>query len=195
MAGASTINSAKMTLGPGGKEFRALRRRTGLSEYNLRVIVSGSGKVSPRAEIFRHKFSPIIILTTERIPRLRLTNLQRVATEVKICGNEEIDFIQALSWLRSQWGVRSLLCEGGGELNAALLESGLVHELNLTIAPKIFAGRDAPTIADGPGIPELSDAIQLELKSSRRISDEMFLAYRVLPRRMAARPERTTYRA
>ena len=64
MAGARTVDSAAINLGPGPARFRRLRLKNGLAEYNLRVIVSGSGSLNPKAEVFKHRFSPIIILTT-----------------------------------------------------------------------------------------------------------------------------------
>src|SRR5205814_8843716 len=133
MAGARTINLNPVTMGPGNRKYRRERMRSGLAEYNLRVIVSGAGTVSPNAKIFSRKFSPIIILTTERASAARLKALGRVAGEGKVCGRSEIDFDQALRWLRQKWRVRSLLCEGGGELNDALFRAGLVDELHLTI--------------------------------------------------------------
>ncbi|MEI9963030.1 MAG: dihydrofolate reductase family protein [Limisphaerales bacterium] len=45
--------------------------------------------------------------------------------------------------------MKRLLCEGGAELSDALFRAGLVNELHLTICPKIFGGRTAPTIAEG----------------------------------------------
>jgi riboflavin biosynthesis pyrimidine reductase len=82
-----------------------------------------------------------------------------------------------LRWLRRKWGVKRLLCEGGGELNDALFRAGLVDELRLTVCPKIFGGRTAPTIADGVGAGLLARASQLELKSATRRADELFLVY------------------
>ena len=99
---------------------------------------------------------------------------------VKVCGRREIDFPAALRWLRKEWRVKRLLCEGGGELNAALLRAGLVNELHLTVCPKIFGGRNAPTIADGLGVSRLAHATALELISAGRAEDEMFLVYRVI---------------
>ncbi len=99
---------------------------------------------------------------------------------MKICGGEQIDFREALHWLREKWKVRRLLCEGGGELNASLFEAGLVHELHLTVCPKIFGGRAAPTIADGAGVSRLADATRLSLKGMKRAGDELFLRYDVL---------------
>lgn len=178
MSGARTVDLAPITLGPGAKRFRRLRLRRGLAEYNLRVIVSGAGTVKPWAEVFKHKFSPIVVLTTSRLGARRLKALRAVADEVRICGSKTIDFRSALEWLREKWDVHRLLCEGGGELNDALFRAGLVDELHLTVCPCIFGGRSAPTIVDGQGVPTLSRATNLRLKSARRRGKELFLVYR-----------------
>ena len=182
MAGARTVDLNPVNLGPGPAKYRRLRLRRGLIEFNLRIIVSRSGTVNPNAEVFQHKFSPIIVLTTRRANAGRLKNLRAVAADVKICGIREINFRRALGWLRKKWGIKRLLCEGGGELNDALFRAGVVNELHLTFCPIIFGGRDAPTIADGSGAGSLARATQLELQSARRHGDEMFFVYRVLKR-------------
>ncbi len=176
VCGARTVDLSPATLGTGGARYRRQRLRRGLAEYHLRIVVSGSGSVNPDAEIFKHKFSPIIILTTKRAGERRLKKLRELA-EVKICGENEINFRAALCWLRKTWGVERLLFEGGGELQDTLIRAGLVEELHLTISPKIFGGRSAPTIADGLGFSKLADATRFQLKSSRRIGDEMFLVF------------------
>ena len=182
MAGARTADLNPINLGSGPAKYRGSRLKRGLAEYNLRVIVSGSGTINPQAEVFKHRFSPIIILTTSQATRSRLRRIQAVADEVKVCGAREIDFQEALCWLREKWGVKRLLCEGGGELNDALLRSGLVNELHLTVCPKIFGGRSAPTIAEGKGFLALANAALLKLKSARRIGNELFLVYEIVKR-------------
>lgn len=179
MAGARTVDLNPVTMGPGGKRYRERRIRRGLAEYNLRVVVSGAGTVDTTARLFQKRFSPIIILTTERAGSARLKALRRHAREVHVCGETEIDFPQALRWLRREWNVRRLLCEGGGQLNDALFRAGLVNQLHLTICPKVFGGRNAPTLADGQGQIRLKNATGLRLKSSRRVGAELFLVYRV----------------
>jgi len=181
MSGARTVDLSPVKLGPGGAKYRRARLRRGLTEYNLRVVVSGSGTLDPGAEIFKHRFSPIIILTTARAPQAKLRRLQKLADEVKICGEREIDFAFALRWLRQKWNVKRLLCEGGGEINGALLETGLVNELHVTLCPVIFGGATAPTLADGKGFATLAEAARLRLTSQKRVGDELFLVYRVLP--------------
>jgi 2,5-diamino-6-(ribosylamino)-4(3H)-pyrimidinone 5'-phosphate reductase len=179
ISGARTVDSSAVTLGPGGARYRAQRRRNGLAEYNLRVVVSGSGSLDPDAEIFKHRFSPIIILTTEHAPKRKVKQLRALADDVAVFGKRELDFVAALRWLRSKWGVKRLLCEGGGELNEGLFRAGLVNEVYLTLCPLILGGRNAPTAADGRGAQTLSDAIPLVLKSMRRVGDELFLIYKV----------------
>ncbi|MBI3849054.1 MAG: dihydrofolate reductase family protein [Verrucomicrobia bacterium] len=180
MAGARTVDSNPVNLGPGPAKYRRLRLKNGLADYNLRVIVSGSGTINPRAEIFRHRFSPILLLTTKRATRVKLKTLRALADEVKILGATRIDFRNALRWLRRQWKIKRLLCEGGGELNSALFAAGLVDELHLTVCPKIFGGHTPPTIADGRGLARLGEATHLRLKSLKRVADELFLVYQVL---------------
>ena len=177
ICGARTVEISKSILGTGGAKFRRRRLKNGLAGDNLRVIVSGSGSINPAADIFRNRFSPIIILTTARISRAKLKRLRALADEVKICGRTQINFRAALRWLRTKWKVKRLLCEGGGELNDALFRAGLVDEINLTICPKIFGGRTAPTIAEASGFPRLADAQQFQIQSARRWEGELFTVF------------------
>jgi riboflavin-specific deaminase-like protein len=177
MCGTRTIEVTGTILGNGGEKFRKLRLKRGLDEFPLRVIISGSGSINPAATIFKRRFSPIVILTTARISKANLKKLRTVAAEVKICGHTEIKFAAALRWLRKKWNVHRLLCEGGGELHVALIRADLLDELHLTVCPKIFGGRNAPTIADGKGFLNLADAAQFKLKSTKRFEGELFAVF------------------
>lgn len=178
MCGARTIEISRATLGTGGRQFHQQRLEHGLAGDPLRVVVSGSGSIDPRAEIFNKHFSPVIVLTTSRASGMKLRKLRAVADEVKICGDHEIDFAAALRWLRAKWNVKRLLCEGGGELNDALFRADLVDELHLTICPKIFGGRDGPTIADGKGFQHLEQMATFETRSLTRARQEAFMVFR-----------------
>jgi riboflavin-specific deaminase-like protein len=177
MCGARTVETTGTILGNGGEKFRRLRLKRRLAEFPLRVLVSGSGSINPAANIFKKRFSPIVVLTTARISNAGLKELQAVSDEVKICGKSEINFPAALRWLREKWKVKRLLCEGGGELHSALIRADLLDELHLTVCPKIFGGRNAPTIGDGAGFFRLADAAQFKLKSANPIGDELFAVF------------------
>src|SRR5471032_1707796 len=89
MCGARTIEATGTILGNGGAQFLSLRLKRGLAGFPARIIVSGGGSINPAANIFKKRFSPIIILTTARISKANLKNLHAVADVVKICGKTE----------------------------------------------------------------------------------------------------------
>lgn len=180
MAGARTVDAVPVNLGPGGKRYRDMRTENGLAEHNLRVVVSGSASLDPDAEVFRHRFSPIIVLVSGQAPKTRIKKLQQQGAIVHISGEAGVDFPAALRWLRAEWNVKRLLCEGGGEINAALFAHDLIDEVYVTVCPLIFGGRHAPTLADGLGVKSLSEATNLKLKASTRTGDELYVVYKVL---------------
>lgn len=180
MSGAATLMAEDATLGPGPERFIRGRRKAGLPDWPLRIAVSGSGRLSPGATIFRKGNSPVIVLVSQRAARRNLQRLGKVATQVCVCGEDEVDFLRALRWLAGTWKVRRLLCEGGGELNDALFRADLVDELHLTLCPFVVGGRTAPTIADGLGVTALADARRFRLKSRKRVADELYLVYEAL---------------
>jgi riboflavin-specific deaminase-like protein len=177
ICGAATVDVTETVLGTGGEKFRKRRLKNGLSEFPLRIVVSGSGSIDADAPIFKNHFSPVIVLTTKRISKSKLKQLQVVADEVKIFGEGEIDFFAAFARLRKKWNVQRLLCEGGGKLHGGLIHAGLVDELHLTVCTKIFGGRNAPTIADGKGFLTLADAEQFTLKSMNRVGGELLAIF------------------
>src|SRR5215469_6445978 len=183
MSGARTVATPGVTLGPGGKRFQRLRLARGLAEYNLRVIVSGSGSMDTRAEIYQHRFSPIIVLTSGMAPKKRLRELQGIADEVKVFGEKEIDLRAALQWLREKWNVKRLLCEGGGGLHGSMVRAGLIDELHLTMCPIIFGGRTSPTIAEGGNVLKLAEAARFRFTSSKRVGDELYVVLKATKNR------------
>lgn len=180
MSGARTVDLMPVSLGPGGAKYRRMRLNKGLQEYNLRVVVSGAGSLDPKAAIFRKRFSPIIVLATGKAPEKKLRILREVADEVAVFGEEGLDFKSALEWLHRKWGVRRLLCEGGGEVNEGLFAAGLVDELYQTLCPLVLGGRHAPTMVDGLGVKEVAQGTRLTLISLKRLGHELYLVYRVV---------------
>jgi riboflavin-specific deaminase-like protein len=179
MSGALTVRG-KVDLGPGGEKYQKLRLKRGFAEYNLRVVATGTGSLRPDAYIFQQKFSPVLVLTTSAVSKRYLQSIQKVAGGIHISKGSRINFTEGLQWLRGDWNVRRLLCEGGGEINGALFEENLVDDIYLTISPLIFGGRNAPTLADGEGVARVADSINLKLRGLRRVADELFLKYSVI---------------
>jgi riboflavin biosynthesis pyrimidine reductase len=80
-------------------------------------------------------------------------------------------------------------CEGGATLFRALLARGLVDQLNLTIAPFLFGGANAPTLT-GLSKDFLPASVSCKLTDMRVMGNECFLTYRIKhPRRKIRRTE------
>src|SRR6185295_12448669 len=94
-----------------------------------------------------------------------------------------VDLAWMLQQLRRDYGVQTVACEGGPTLFRALLERGLVDQLNLTIAPYMFGGANAPTLT-GLSKEFLPASVHCALIDMRVVGEECFLTYRIKhPRR------------
>lgn len=181
LCGARTVDLESVDLDAGEPRFRKARMRRGLAEQPLRVVVSGRGTVDPEARVFRNPISPVLVLTSGAASARRIARLGKLASGVHVSRGGPVDFEAALAWLWTVWGVRRLLCEGGGELNQALFRGGWVDELHLTVCPVIAGGAAAPTLAGGLGVESLVSAAGFGLVRSRfRPGGEAFLTYRRL---------------
>jgi riboflavin-specific deaminase-like protein len=158
-------------------ELQELRVKRGQSRSPLRVIVSNKGRIDDRLKLFQSGISPIIIFSTKRMPAKNQEALRKTAT-LHLTNATEIDLASMLKTLRDQYKVRTLACEGGPTLFRSLLEQGLVDQLNLTIAPYMFGGGNAPTLT-GLSKEFLPASVHCSLIDMRTVGDECFLTYRI----------------
>jgi len=163
-------------------ELQEARIKRGQSRSPVRVIVSNEGKIDNRLKIFQSDISPIVIFSTKRMPRKHQQALQKVAT-LHLSNAQDVDLGAMLRTLRDQYKVRTVACEGGPTLFRSLLERGLVDQLNLTIAPYMFGGANAPTLT-GLSKEFLPASVHCGLIDMRVVGQECFLTYRIKhPRR------------
>ena len=158
-------------------ELQEARTRRGQSRASLRVIVSNEGRIDDRLKIFQSDISPILIFSTKRMPRKKQEALRKKAT-LHLSNARHVNLAAMLETLRSRYKVRRLAFEGGPTLFRALLEQGLIDQLNLTIAPYMFGGAKAPTLT-GLSKKFLPASVHCSLVDMRTIGDECFLTYRI----------------
>jgi 5-amino-6-(5-phosphoribosylamino)uracil reductase len=179
MAGAGTVKTERYGPVVKNDELRAKRLREGLAPDPLAIIVSGSLSVPADVPLLQDPDSRVVILT--RSPG----ELSGVKAHVEYLRSESgpFDLRPLMERLRSEYGVRSILCEGGPTLNESLLLYGLVDELFLTLAPVLAGGADALTIVAGQPLPEL---LPLELIWVMEDGGELFLRYGIGARTAAS---------
>ncbi len=182
LIGHSTLKRDNVRLGLPQADLREARIERGQMPYPIRVIVSNEGKIDNRLNIFQSDISPIIIFSTRRMPPQYRQALRQKAT-LHLSRAEHVDLAAMLRILREKYKVRSVACEGGPTLFRALLERGLVDQLNLTVAPYMFGGANAPTLT-GLSKEFLSASVHCGLIDMRVVGQECFLTYRIKhPRR------------
>lgn len=175
LAGYGTLSRDNVRLGIPREELRQQRLARGQAPHPLRVVVSNAGRIDPALNIFQTDFAPIIIFSTTRMPRSIQRQLRSKAT-LHLSQARQVNLKAMLQQLRANYGVKYLACEGGPKLFRSLLELGLVDQLNLTIAPFIFGGKEAPTLT-GVNFDFLPRTIRCRLKDMKVIGQECFLIY------------------
>jgi len=88
--------------------------------------------------------------------------------------------LRALLSALGEKGLSSVLLEGGGTLNAAALEAGIVNRVQTYIAPKIFGGASAKTPVMGAGIEDPANALRLSPPRVTVLGDDLLLESEVL---------------
>lgn len=162
-------------------ELRQQRLARGLPENPAKVGIVSQADVSPDSHFVTTGPARRIIFTTSRTAPEQITRLRSAGVEVYVHGVERVELSSALALLH-ELGMRRLLVEGGGTLIAELFHLGCVDELTIYVAPKIFAGASAPTLADGSGFPP-EQAPCLRLEAVERLDDAggVLLYYKIEP--------------
>lgn len=177
LVGHSTLQKDNVRLGLPKGALQDERIARGQAAAPLRVIVSNEGRIDPSLKIFKSEIAPILIFSTTRMPRRSQKVLREKAT-LHLSESPSLDLRWMLQQLRREYKVRSVACEGGAALFRSMLELDLVDQLNLTIAPYLFGGRDAPTLT-GVSKDFLPATVRCTLIDMRVVGEECFLTYRV----------------
>jgi 5-amino-6-(5-phosphoribosylamino)uracil reductase len=174
LAGTRTIALENYGRILGTEERRERRLLRGLPPEPIACVVSRTGEIPTGIRLFQEPEARIVVFTSA----VTRPDLRGCAAQVDLISLDPatMTLTTALRMLRSDYGVGSLLCEGGPTLFGALLHERLVDELFLTIAPKLTGGGSGPAISAGPELPELQ---RLELIWALERHRSLFLRYAI----------------
>lgn len=130
-------------------DLRKDRLAKGLPENPAKVAIVSKLNLKPDSRFLTAGPARIILFTPVGAPEPDV--VQHAGIEVYPLGDTQVDLVAALTRL-ADLGIQRVLVEGGGSLNFELLRLRLVDEVHVFIAPLIFGGATAPTLADGPGL-------------------------------------------
>ena len=161
LVGGKTLLDEDPKLTVKSEALRADRVARGLSPNPVKVGIVTEANIKPNSAFLNAGPAKVVIFTTRQTSKDRISLLKSRGVNVYVHDSERVDLPQALTTLR-ELGINRLMVEGGATLNFELLRLGLVDEVSAYVAPMIFGGESAPTMAAGPGL-ERSAAIPLKL--------------------------------
>jgi 2,5-diamino-6-(ribosylamino)-4(3H)-pyrimidinone 5'-phosphate reductase len=155
-----------------------------------RVIVDSRGRIPLDSQImYTASKVKTIVAVTEQAPEEKIMKLRDMGAQVLVISEGKKGQsaavphgvnLKMLFRKLKKMGLKTILVEGGGELNWSLLRLGLVDELRVTIAPKIAGGRLATTLVEGDGFDEIAQGVRLQLKKiERKKTGELVLYYQL----------------
>lgn len=149
----------------------------GRPEHPIRIIVDSRGMTPPDAKILHKGSGRRIIAVSRSAPKVQV-DLLRPFADIITVGEEEVDLSALLDELGRD-GISRLMVEGGGTLIAGLFRAGLVDQLNMFIGNMIIGGRDAPTLADGPGWIREDEFTRLELDKIQHMDQGVLITWKI----------------
>lgn len=146
-----------------------------------RIIVDSRGEIPLESRILSlNSAADTLIATTHLIAGDKLRLLQEKGAKVLECParDGEVDLVYLMNRLGER-GVTSILLEGGGTLNAAALNAGIVDKVYAFIAPKILGGVNALTPVEGAGAEWVKDAINITDMQVTRYGEDILIEGKV----------------
>ena len=123
----------------------------------------------------------VVALLSERVSDDYLASLRERGVSYLLAGAREIDLPLALEKIGAQFGVRTLMLEGGGSINGGMLRAGLVDEVSVLVTPVVDGRVGTPALFDVDGDGARPHRLAVEAVE-RRADDVLWLRYRVVPR-------------
>ncbi len=136
--------------------------------HPVRIVVDSRLRLPTGLRLFSDRQAPTIVLATEAADASRRSELEAQGVEVLLCGDgSHVDLNNAMKQLGER-EIASILLEGGGRLNGAMLEAKLIDKAMIFYAAKVIGG-SGPGLFDFGGFDRMADAIRFD-----RLAVEMY---------------------
>jgi len=143
---------------------------TSREENPVRVVLDTHGRTPADARVLDDLAQTVIVTCGE----CRETWDGKAA--VIRAGKERIDLGEALRRLRGEFGVETLLVEGGGEVIASFFRERFVDRYTVFVGPVVIGGKTSPTPTDGDGW-AAPGGIRLDLESCEQLGNGVLLTF------------------
>lgn len=156
------------------------RLSNGVGKDAVCIVVDSKGIIPVNSKVFNcYSKAGVILAATSAIDREKEKQLMGRGVHVlKLDGRGGFVDLNGLMQELYKLEIDSILLEGGGGLNAAALDAGIIDKVMMFIAPKIIGGKDTVTPVEGIGISYMRYAVLLkEIQVSRFGEDILVEGY------------------
>jgi riboflavin biosynthesis pyrimidine reductase len=120
----------------------------------------------------------VVAILSERVSDAYLAFLRERGVSYLLAGARDIDLPLALEKAGARFGVTTLMLEGGGGINGAMLRAGLIDEVSVLIAPVADGRVGTPALFDVDGNDSTPQRLSLE-SVERREGNVLWLRYSI----------------
>lgn len=122
---------------------------------------------------------PLIIIMSETAKKEYLEYLDSLGISWIVTGKDKIDIPRAMEILSSEFGIKKLAVVGGGNINGAFLDKGILDEVSILIGPGIDGRKGMAAVFDG--LQAEREPFRLQLKEVRSYENgAVWLHYTVM---------------
>ena len=159
------------------KDDPALTTRIPGGRDPLRVIVDTKLRTPLCAKVITQRSTAkTCIATLDSMPKDNVAPLLDAGAEILLVKDSKgrID-LRFLMKMLGSFGITSVLIEGGAEVNASALRSGIVDKVVLFIAPMLMSGRDSLCSLGGESPQKLVQAVRLHEVTTRFFGQDLMV--------------------
>ncbi|MCU6795885.1 bifunctional diaminohydroxyphosphoribosylaminopyrimidine deaminase/5-amino-6-(5-phosphoribosylamino)uracil reductase RibD [Paenibacillus sp. WQ 127069] len=142
--------------------------------HPIRLIIDSTLRLPLESKVVTDRTAETLVLTTENASESSKQRLEAAGVTVISCGSgPQVDLSKAMELLGGR-DIASILLEGGGTLNGAMLEQRLVNKIHLFFAPKIIGGgRQSLDTMPFAGFDRMEEAIRLERTTVQQFGEDV----------------------
>ena len=143
----------------------------------IRIVLDSNGTISSNSKIVRtSKKIPTILAVSKKATKKNIVKLKNHSIEVIVTGENRVNIKNLLKKL-SKKKIKTILVEGGGNVNWEFIKEGLVDEIIITVSPYLIGGINAISLVEGDGFSKIQQSLKLKLKKINQIGNEVVLYY------------------
>lgn len=179
LVGINTVikDNPKLTVRSGrGHHPKEGTRKNGTVPFSPIRIILDSYCRTPLSSNVLDSSAKTIIVTTNFASKTRIGKIQKNKAEVLVVDskNKRVN-IKDLFYKLAKRNITSVLIEGGSEVNADVINSGLADKIYIFFCPLILGGKKAITAVEGKGIKFVKDAIKIKDIEIKKIGSDFLL--------------------